>query len=68
MVSIMSLAEVRKYNPEFDKNLGKHCYTVIEGFDGEICLLEMDKEDGNDQRLYFASKGNIRFRTDFFNK
>ena len=68
MVSIMSLAEVREYNPEFDKELGKHCYTIIKNFEGEVELFEMEEDDGTDQRLYFAGKGNKNFRTDFFDK
>ena len=68
MVSIMSLAEVREYNPEFDKELGKHCYTIIKNFEGEVELFEMEEDDGTDQRLYFVGKGNKNFRTDFFDK
>ena len=68
MVSIMSLNEVQKYNPDFDKDLEPHCYTIIENFDGEIELLDMDEDDGTDQRLYFMGKGNVNFRTDFFDK
>ena len=68
MVSIMSLAEVREYNPEFDKELGKYCYTIIKNFEGEVELFEMKEDDGTDQRLYFVGKGNKNFRTDFFDK
>jgi len=28
----------------------------------------MEEDDGTDQRLYFVGKGNINFRTDFFEK
>lgn len=68
MVSIMLLSEVRKYNPDFDKELGKHCYTIIKDFEGDIEVLEMEEDDGTDQRLYFIGKGNKNFRTDFFDK
>ena len=68
MVSVMSLAEVKEYNPEFDKELGKHCYTIIKNFEGEVDLFEMEEYDGTDQRLYFIGKGNKNFRTDFFDK
>ena len=57
MVSIMSLAEVREYNPEFDKELGKYCYSIIKNFEGEVELFEMEEDDGTDQRLYFVGKG-----------
>ena len=68
MVSIMLLNEVRKYNLNFDKELGTHCYAIIKDFEGEVELLEMEEDDGTDQRLYFVGKGNKNFRTDFFNK
>ena len=68
MVSIMSLAEVKEYNSDFDKELGKHCYTIIKNFEGEVQLFEMEEDDGTDQRLYFMGKGNKNFRTDFFDK
>ena len=64
----MLLNEVRMYNPKFDKDLDKHCYTIIKNFEGQIELLEMEEDDGTDQRLYFLGKGNINFRTDFFKK
>jgi hypothetical protein len=66
MVSVMLLSEVRQYHPDFDKDLGKHCYTIIEDFEGKIDLFEMDEDDGTGQRVYFAGKGNKNFRTDFF--
>lgn len=66
MVSVMLIREVRQYNPDFDKELGQHCYTVIEDFDGEIRLIEMEDSDDNGQRVYFEGKGNKHFRTDFF--
>lgn len=68
MVSIMLLNEVRKYNPAFDKNLGKHCYTIIKKFEGEIEVFKIEEDDGTGQILYFGGKGNINFRTDFFDK
>ena len=68
MVSIMLLSEVREYNFDFDKELEKHCYTIIKDFEGEIQLFEMEEDDGTDQRLYFVGKGNKNFRTDFFDK
>ena len=68
VVSIMLLNEVRMYNPKFDKDLDKHCYTIIKNFEGQIELLEMEEDDGTDQRLYFLGKGNFNFRTDFFKK
>jgi hypothetical protein len=66
MVSVMLLNEVRQYNSDFDKDLGKHCYTVIKDFDGEVQLIEMEECDDNGQRVYFMGKGNKNFRTDFF--
>ena len=66
MVSVMLLNEVRQYNSDFDKDLGKHCYTVIKDFDGEVQLIEMEECDDNGQRVYFVGKGNKNFRTDFF--
>ena len=68
MVSVMSLNEVREYNSDFDKELEKYCYTIIKDFQGEIELVEMEEDDGTDQRLYFVGKGNKNFRTDFFDK
>ena len=68
MVSVMSLDEVIAYNPNFDKKVGKHCYTLIKNFEGEVKVLEMEEDDGTDQRLYFLGKGNLNFRTDFFEK
>lgn len=65
MASVMLLNEVRKYNLDFDKNLGKWCYTIIEDFDGEIDLVEMDEADDDGQRVYFIGRGNKNFRTDF---
>ena len=65
MVSIMSLVEVKEYNPEFAKDLGKNCYTIIKDFEGEVHLFEIDEDEGTDQRFYFAGKGNKNFRTDF---
>lgn len=67
-VSVMSLSEVRKYNSDFDKALGKHCYTIIEDFEGTVDLFEMEENDGTDQRLYFKGTGNKNFRTDFLDK
>lgn len=66
MVSVMLLSEVRQYNFDFDKDLGKHCYTIIKNFDGEVQLFEMEEYDNNGQRVYFMGKGNKNFRTDFF--
>lgn len=66
MVSVMLLSEVRRYNFDFDKELGKHCYTIIKDFDGEVQLIEMEEYDDNGQRVYFVGKGNKNFRTDFF--
>lgn len=66
MVSVMLLSEVRQYNFDFDKDLGEYCYTVIEDFDGEVQLIEMEECDDNGQRVYFMGKGNKNFRTDFF--
>lgn len=66
MISVMLLREVRRYNFDFDKDLGKHCYTIIEDFDGEVQLVEMEEPDDNCQRFYFLGKGNKNFRTDFF--
>lgn len=66
MVSVMLLSEVRQYNYDFDKGLEEHCYTIIEDFDGEVQLVEMEECDDNCQRFYFIGKGNKNFRTDFF--
>ena len=66
MVSVMLLNEVRQYHSDFDKDLGKHCYTVIKDFDGEVQLIEMEECDDNGQSVYFVGKGNKNFRTDFF--
>lgn len=66
MVSVMLLSEVRQYNFDFDKELDKHCYTIIKDFDGEVQLFEMEEYDDNGQRVYFIGKGNKNFRTDFF--
>lgn len=66
MVSVMLLSEVRRYNFDFDEDLGKHCYTIIKDFDGEVQLFEMEEYDCNGQRVYFVGKGNKNFRTDFF--
>lgn len=66
MVSVMLLSEVRQYNFDFNKDLGEYCYTVIEDFDGEVQLFEMEECDDNGQRVYFMGKGNKNFRTDFF--
>ena len=66
MISVMLLREVRRYNFDFDKDLGKHCYTIIEDFDGEVQLVEMEDPDDDCQRFYFLGKGNKNFRTDFF--
>lgn len=66
MVSVMLLSEVRQYNPDFDKDLGEYCYTIIRNFDGDVQLVEMEECDDNGQRLYFIGKGNKNFRTDFF--
>ena len=66
MISVMLLSELRQYNYDFDKDLEKHCYTIIEDFDGEVQLVEMEERDDNCQRFYFIGKGNKNFRTDFF--
>ena len=66
MVSVMLLNEVRQYNSDFDKDLGKHCYTVVEEFNGEVQLIEMEEPDDDGQRVYFVGKGNKNFRTDYF--
>ena len=68
MVSVMLLNELRRYNFDFDKELGKHCYTIVEYFEGEIDLVEMEEDDGTGQRVYFVGKGNKNFRTDFFDE
>ena len=65
MVSVMLLSEVRQYHCDFDKDLGKHCYTIIQDFDGEVQLFEMEEYDCNGQRVYFVGNGNKSFRTDF---
>ena len=66
MISVMLLREVRQYNFDFDKDLEKHCYTIIEDFEGEVQLVEMEEPDDDCQRFYFLGKGNKNFRTDFF--
>ena len=66
MISVMLLREVRQYNIDFDKDLEKHCYTIIEDFEGEVQLVEMEGPDDDCQRFYFLGKGNKNFRTDFF--
>ena len=68
MVSVMLLAEVREYNSEFDKKLGKNCYTIIQDFEGEIELFEMKAENGIVQRLSFVGKGNVNFKTGFLDE
>ena len=68
MVSVMLLSEVRGYNFDFDKDLGKHCYTIVKDFEGEVKLFELEEDDGTGQRLYFMGRGNINFRTDFFDE
>jgi hypothetical protein len=68
MVSVMLLNEVRKYNSAFNKNLERHCYTIVKDFEGEVQLFEMEENDGTDQSLYFMGKGNKNFRTDFFDE
>jgi predicted RNA-binding protein len=66
MISVMLLSELRQYNYDFDKDLEKHCYTIIEDFEGEVQLVEMEESDADCQRFYFVGKGNKNFRTDFF--
>ena len=66
MISVMLLREVRQYNFDFDKDLEKHCYTIIEDFEGEVQLVEMEEPDDDCQRFYFLGKGNKNFRTNFF--
>ena len=65
MISVMLLREVRQYNIDFDKDLEKHCYTIIEDFEGEVQLVEMEEPDDDCQRFYFLGKGNKNFRTEF---
>ena len=65
MISVMLLREVRQYNFDFDKDLEKHCYTIIEDFEGEVQLVEMEEPDDDCQRFYFLGKGNKNFRTEF---
>ena len=65
MASVMLLDEVRTYNPEFDRNLEPHCYTIIEDFEGEVTLFEKKTDDGKDFEACFEGKGNKNFKTDW---
>ena len=65
MVSVMLLSEVRAYNPEFDKDLEPHCFTIIEDFEGEVTLFEEEIDGGADFEAYFEGKGNKNFKTDW---
>ena len=65
MVSVMLLSEVRAYNPDFDRDLESHCYTIIEDFVGEVTLFEEEIDNGEDFEAYFEGKGNKNFKTDW---
>ena len=65
MVSVMLLDEVRAYNPDFDRDLEPHCYTIIEDFEGEVILFEKEINGGTDYDTCFEGKGSHNFITDW---
>lgn len=60
MVAVFLLDEVLKYNPDFEKWIGKHswCVTTIPDFDGDIQYYV-----DNDNNAHIIGKGNINFFT-----
>ena len=63
MVSIMSLKELKRYNPDYMDELSEGCYTIIKDFKGSIQKVDI-KNDEN-QYWAFIGEGNFTFRTDY---
>ena len=62
-VSVMSLSEVKKYNPDFNKNLDKNCYCIIKNFSGTVEKKKIENSDN--QTWAFVGTGNLSFKTDW---
>ncbi len=62
-VSVMSLSEVKKYNPDFNKDLPKNCYCIIKNFSGKVEKIEV--KDSDNQTWAFIGTGSINFKTDW---
>ncbi len=65
MVSVMLLSEVLAYNPAALDELGKHCYTVIQDFDGEVTVEEFDEDPETCEHWRFRFKGNKHLITGY---
>lgn len=63
VVSVMSLSQVKEYNPDFNKTLQKNCYAIIKDFTGIV--EKIDVENSDNQSWAFSGNGNINFRTDW---
>ena len=58
LVSVMLLDEILRYNPKFDYHINRQwTTTLIENFDGEITIEEIDSE------IRVIGKGNVNFAT-----
>lgn len=58
MSCVVYRKEADEYNPEFSKEYGGHCYTLIKDFEGKI--VEYYDEDNS---LHFVGVGNKTFFT-----
>ena len=58
MVSVMLLSEVLAYNPAALDDLGKHCYTIIKDFDGEVTIEEFEEDPETCECWRFRFQGN----------
>ena len=65
MVSIMSLKELKKYNPDYMEELSEGTYAIIPDFKGTIEKIKIENDE--DQYWAFFGKGNFNFRTDCVN-
>ena len=62
VVSIMSLKELRKYNPDYTEELSEGNYAIIPNFKGTVEKVKIENDE--DQYWAFFGKGNFDFRTD----
>lgn len=58
MFGVFYRDEVRKLYPDFEKDYGKHCYTVIENFEGDVCFELKDPDT-----IIVKGVGNVNFES-----
>lgn len=61
LVSVFSLKQVQKYNPEYDPTERPWCVTLIKNFTGDVTLATVFDEESCEIIRYVDGKGSVNF-------